>query len=236
MARPRNNPPSPRWITLWARNCATRHSRVRGYRSGCRLIFHFFPTPLTTPSAILGQFFNQLDPVSFADAMNLRMPAESYDQQAVSAHGGPAQFITAAQCNGCHNATPKTHYCLTWCLWRTNRLAPAGCATFRLTANGEYRRWVWPAATRSSFRSCRARPTIYPRSQPASRTPVSIVMRSWDNVSWRLIQRQGRRLPRYFPDCAAARSAVRHAFEPQRAAAMARFESVRRTILWRART
>ena len=35
------------------------------------------------------------------------MPAESYDQQAVSAHGGPAQFITAAQCNGCHNATAQ---------------------------------------------------------------------------------------------------------------------------------
>ncbi len=69
--------------------------------------FKLFPTPLSTPSQDFGAFFNQLDPVSFTDAWKLRMPAESYDQQVVSAHGGPAQFITAAQCNGCHNATPQ---------------------------------------------------------------------------------------------------------------------------------
>ena len=74
---------------------------------GLPVNFSLFPKPLTTPDPAFGQFFNQLDPVSFDDAMNLRMPAESYDQQVVSAHGGPAQFITAAQCNACHNATPQ---------------------------------------------------------------------------------------------------------------------------------
>jgi len=74
---------------------------------GLPLNFSLFPTPLATPSADFGTFFNQLAPVSFADAMSSRMPAESYDQQAVSAHGGAPQFITAAQCNGCHNATAQ---------------------------------------------------------------------------------------------------------------------------------
>ncbi len=74
---------------------------------GLPLNFSLFPKPLTMPDPAFGQFFNQLGSVSFADAMNLRMPAESYDQQVVSAHGGPAQFITAAQCNACHNATPQ---------------------------------------------------------------------------------------------------------------------------------
>ncbi len=45
---------------------------------------------------------------SFADVWATRMPAETYDQQVISAHAGPGQFLTAAQCNACHNATPQS--------------------------------------------------------------------------------------------------------------------------------
>ncbi len=70
--------------------------------------FSPFPKPLPEPSQVFKSFFDQLPPVSFSDAWKNRMPAESYDQQVISAHDGPGQFLTAAQCNGCHNATPQS--------------------------------------------------------------------------------------------------------------------------------
>jgi hypothetical protein len=70
--------------------------------------FSPFPAPLAEPVADFTRFFDQLDPVSFADVWQTRMPAETYDQSATSDHGAPPQFVTAAQCNACHNATPQS--------------------------------------------------------------------------------------------------------------------------------
>jgi hypothetical protein len=67
-----------------------------------------FPSPLPEPSELFLTFFDQLEPVGFADVWATRMPAETYDQQVTSGHAGPGQFLTAAQCNACHNATPQS--------------------------------------------------------------------------------------------------------------------------------
>ena len=70
--------------------------------------FDPFPHPLTQPSQAFLSFFDQLAPVSFNDAWATRMPAESYEQQVTSSPNGPPQFLTAAHCNACHNATPQS--------------------------------------------------------------------------------------------------------------------------------
>jgi hypothetical protein len=70
--------------------------------------FSPFPTPLAAPQPGFVDAFDQLEPVSFDDVWASRMPAETYDQQVISAHAGPGQFLTAAQCNACHNATPQS--------------------------------------------------------------------------------------------------------------------------------
>jgi hypothetical protein len=70
--------------------------------------FSPFPKPLSQPTPAFQSFFNQLDPVPFAAVWETRMPAETYDQQVTSAHAGPGQFLTSAQCNACHNATPQS--------------------------------------------------------------------------------------------------------------------------------
>jgi len=70
--------------------------------------FSPFPSPLLAPSQLFLTFFDQIEPVTFADVWATRMPAETYDQQVISAHDGPGQFLTAAQCNACHNATPQS--------------------------------------------------------------------------------------------------------------------------------
>ena len=67
-----------------------------------------FPRPVDQPQQAFLDVFDQVDPVSFAEVWNTRMPAETYDQQVISAHNGPGQFLTAAQCNVCHNATPQS--------------------------------------------------------------------------------------------------------------------------------
>ena len=68
-----------------------------------------FPPPLVAAAAARSSMlFDQLEPVGFADVWETRMPAETYDQQVISAHDGPGQFLTAAQCNACHNATPQS--------------------------------------------------------------------------------------------------------------------------------
>lgn len=70
--------------------------------------FSPFPTPLPQPAHGFTDLFNQLEAVTLADVWETRMPAETYDQQVISAHDGPGQFLTAAQCNACHNATPQS--------------------------------------------------------------------------------------------------------------------------------
>jgi len=67
-----------------------------------------FPSPLPAPSQLFLRFFDQLEPVAFADVWRTRMPAATYDAQVISAHDGPGQFLTSAQCNACHNATPQS--------------------------------------------------------------------------------------------------------------------------------
>ncbi len=67
-----------------------------------------FPQPLPAPSRTFLSFFDQVAPVSFDDVWATRMPAESYEQQVTTAPSGPSQFLTAAHCNACHNATPQS--------------------------------------------------------------------------------------------------------------------------------
>ena len=67
-----------------------------------------FPTPRAEPAHTFLDLYDQLEPVSFVQAWATRMPAETYDKQVISAHDGPGQFLTAAQCNACHNATPQS--------------------------------------------------------------------------------------------------------------------------------
>jgi hypothetical protein len=67
-----------------------------------------FPQPLPTPSQTFLSFFDQVPQVTFDSVWATRMPAESYEQHVTSGPGGPSQFLTAAQCNACHNATPQS--------------------------------------------------------------------------------------------------------------------------------
>jgi hypothetical protein len=67
-----------------------------------------FPSPLPAPSQLFLTFFDQIAPVGFADVWATRMPAETWDQLVLSAHDGPGQFLTSAQCNTCHNATAQS--------------------------------------------------------------------------------------------------------------------------------
>jgi hypothetical protein len=63
-----------------------------------------FTEPLAQPTDEFLEFYDQIPPVSFARAWELRLPAETYDHQ-VSFTGGPATFLTSDQCIGCHDAT-----------------------------------------------------------------------------------------------------------------------------------
>lgn len=67
-----------------------------------------FPRPLAAPSDLFLTFYDQIEPVTFAEVWATRMPAETYDQQVISGADGPGQFLAAAQCNPCHNATPQS--------------------------------------------------------------------------------------------------------------------------------
>jgi hypothetical protein len=99
--------------------------------------FSPFPKPLSEPSRAFLDSFNQLDPVSFADAWETRMPAETYDQQVISAHDGPGQFLTSAQCNACHNATPQSPLLPHMAL--VDEPASASGPLRNLSPNGEWR-------------------------------------------------------------------------------------------------
>ena len=67
-----------------------------------------FPPPLVAPQQAFLEAFHQMAPVGFPDVWQTRMPASTYDQQVISAHDGPGQFLTSAQCFACHNATPQS--------------------------------------------------------------------------------------------------------------------------------
>lgn len=63
-----------------------------------------FSSPLTEPSQVFLDFYDQLNEVTFSDAWLLRLPAQTYDH-IVSASTGSAKFITSDQCASCHDAT-----------------------------------------------------------------------------------------------------------------------------------
>ena len=67
-----------------------------------------YPSPFTAalpqPLPAFTQFYDQIEPVTYADAWASRLPAETYDH-VVAAADGPAQFLTSDQCAPCHDAT-----------------------------------------------------------------------------------------------------------------------------------
>ncbi len=63
-----------------------------------------FAEPLPEPTQAFLDFYDQLEPVSFAQAWETRFPAETYDH-VFSGKDGPGQFLTSDQCIGCHDAT-----------------------------------------------------------------------------------------------------------------------------------
>lgn len=63
-----------------------------------------FSTPRAQPSANFISFYNQIAPVDFSAAWDLRLPAETFDHLISSPHG-PGEFLTSDQCIGCHDAT-----------------------------------------------------------------------------------------------------------------------------------
>jgi cytochrome c553 len=63
-----------------------------------------FSSPRSAPSPAFLNFYKMLPPLDFTTALQLRMPAETYDHQ-MSGPQGPGQFVTSDQCIGCHDAT-----------------------------------------------------------------------------------------------------------------------------------
>lgn len=72
---------------------------------------NLFPTPLATPIDSFLEFYNQLPPVTYTEAMALSMPAETYDHAVAgnteNPHGA-TKFVTSDQCAGCHDASSMT--------------------------------------------------------------------------------------------------------------------------------
>jgi len=63
----------------------------------------FFPSPLSSPMLEFMGFYDQLNGVTFSEALEERLPAETYDH-IVSSSEGPEQFLTSDQCIECHDA------------------------------------------------------------------------------------------------------------------------------------
>lgn len=63
-----------------------------------------FPAPLNKADPAFIKQFDQVHDVTFADAWQLRMPAETFDH-VVSKPGEEPQFLTSDQCIACHDAT-----------------------------------------------------------------------------------------------------------------------------------
>jgi hypothetical protein len=74
-------------------------------------VFNPFPVPYSTPSDSFLNFYDQLSPVTYTQAMALSMPAETYDHgvagQTKNPHG-PSKFVTSDQCAGCHDGISLT--------------------------------------------------------------------------------------------------------------------------------
>jgi hypothetical protein len=68
-----------------------------------------FPTPRSEPDPDFLAHFDKMHEVSFADAWELRLPAETYDHVVVNQDTaktkGVPEFVTSDQCLACHNAT-----------------------------------------------------------------------------------------------------------------------------------
>jgi hypothetical protein len=66
-----------------------------------------FDTPFTLPLPTAGSrflsFYDQLGEVSFTDAWQQRLPAQTYDH-VISTPNGPSSFLTSDQCAPCHDA------------------------------------------------------------------------------------------------------------------------------------
>ena len=66
-----------------------------------------FPAPLAQPTDQFLDFYDQLGPVTYTQAMALAMPAETYDHAlaggTLNPHG-PNKFVTSDQCASCHDA------------------------------------------------------------------------------------------------------------------------------------
>jgi hypothetical protein len=70
-----------------------------------------FPTPLSVPSDSFLDFYDQLGPVTYSEAMALSMPTETYDHALAGSKQNPhgaTKFITSDQCAGCHDASAMT--------------------------------------------------------------------------------------------------------------------------------
>lgn len=63
-----------------------------------------FAAPLAQPPRNFLQFFDQLSSLTFEQALNLRLPAETFDHR-FSRADGPDKFLTSDQCAGCHDGT-----------------------------------------------------------------------------------------------------------------------------------
>ncbi len=66
-----------------------------------------FPVPLATPDDSFLEFYDQLGPVTYTQAMALSMPAETYDHALAGSQLNPhgaTKFVTSDQCAGCHDA------------------------------------------------------------------------------------------------------------------------------------
>lgn len=63
-----------------------------------------FTQPLAEPAEGWGLTFGHLGPTQFRDALDLRLPAETYDHRTADP-GTPPTFLTSDQCIGCHDAT-----------------------------------------------------------------------------------------------------------------------------------
>jgi hypothetical protein len=96
-----------------------------------------FASPLPAPSDLFSTFFDQLEPVGFAEAWQTRMPAETWDQQVISGPDGPGQFLTSAQCNACHNATAQSPLLPQMVL--VEKEVTRGSPLVNLSPNGEWR-------------------------------------------------------------------------------------------------
>jgi hypothetical protein len=62
-----------------------------------------FTQPLEQEAEGWGVHFGHLGPTQFRDALDLRLPAETYDHR--TADPGASSFVTSDQCIGCHDAT-----------------------------------------------------------------------------------------------------------------------------------